>query len=58
MDLQKINEMWSKDSVIDDIMLDQASIKIPQLHQKYVSLLSEFTLLNKKSAHEVSLLLR
>ena len=53
MDLQTINEMWSKDSVIDDVMLDQASIKIPQLHQKYVSLLSEFTLLHKKSSQQL-----
>ena len=53
MDLQKINEMWEKDSVIDDVMLDQASIKIPQLHQKYVSLLSEFGLLQKKTQQQL-----
>ena len=53
MDLQKINEMWERDSVIDDVMLDQASIKIPQLHQKYVSLLSEFTLLHKKTGQQL-----
>ena len=53
MDLEKINEMWAKDSVIDDTLIDEASIKIPQLHQKYLSLLSEFTLLTKKKEQEL-----
>ena len=53
MDLQTINEMWEKDSKIDDVMLDQASIKIPQLHQKYLTLLSEFTLLHKKKTQDL-----
>ena len=53
MDLQKINEMWSKDSVMDDTLLDNASIRIPQLHQKYLTLLSEFSLLQKKKTQEL-----
>ena len=56
MDLDKINEMWKKDSVIDDIMLDTASYKIPQLHQKYLTLLSEFTLLQKKKQQDLKTL--
>ena len=53
MDLQQINEMWERDSKIDKVMLDEASIKIPQLHQKYLTLLSEYTLLHKKKAHDL-----
>jgi hypothetical protein len=53
MDLQTINEMWAKDSVIDDVLLDQASVKIPQLHQKYLTLLSEFTLLQKRKKQDL-----
>jgi len=53
MDLEKIQSMWEKDSVIDDVMLDQASLKIPQLHQKYLCLRSEYTLLSKKKAQEL-----
>ena len=53
MNLEKIQEMWAKDSVIDDVMLDSASIKIPQLHSKYLSLHSEFTLLLKKGKQEL-----
>ena len=56
MDLQTINDMWEKDSKIDDVMLDNASLAIPQLHQKYLSLLSEFTLLHKKKSQELKTL--
>ena len=53
MDLATINEMWLKDSKIDDVMLDQSSIKIPQLHQKYLTLLTEFQLLQKKKSQDL-----
>ena len=44
--------MWARDSVIDDVLLDEASIKIPQLHAKYITLHSEYTLLLKKAKQE------
>jgi len=53
MNLESIQSMWEKDSKIDDVMLDQASIMIPQLHQKYLSLHSEFNLLLKKNQIEL-----
>ena len=53
MDLATINEMWAKDSKIDDVMLDQSSIKIPQLHQKYLTLLTEFQLLQKRKSQDL-----
>lgn len=53
MDLEKIHEMWEKDSKIDDIMLDKASLKIPQLHQKYVTILNNIRLLRKKKSQEL-----
>jgi hypothetical protein len=56
MDLQQINDMWERDSKIDKVMLDEASIKIPQLHQKYLTLLSEFTLLYKKKNQDLKTL--
>jgi hypothetical protein len=52
MNLEEIQSMWAKDSVIDDVLLDEASIKIPQLHSKYITLHSEFTLLLKKAKQE------
>ena len=52
MNLEEIQSMWAKDSVIDDVLLDEASIKIPQLHAKYITLHSEYTLLLKKAKQE------
>ena len=53
MDLETIQSMWLKDSVIDDVLLDEASIKIPQLHAKYLTLHNEFNLLHKKASQEL-----
>jgi hypothetical protein len=53
IDLETINSMWEKDSKIDDIMLDQTTIRIPQLHQKYLSLHGEFKLLLAKKNQEL-----
>ena len=56
MDLEQIQQMWDKDSVIDDVLLDEASIKIPRLHAKYLSLHNEFSLLNKRATQELKTL--
>lgn len=53
MNLEIINEMWLKDSKIDDVMLDNASLAIPQLHQKYLTLLTEFNLLHKRKSQDL-----
>ena len=53
MDIDKINDMWRVDSVIDDVLLDTASQRIPQLHQKYLELLTNFRLLHKKGTQEL-----
>ena len=52
MTLETITDMWSQDSVIDDILLDEASLKIPQLHAKYLGFHTEFSLLMKKAQQE------
>ena len=44
--------MWAKDSVIDDVMLDSSSMRIPQLHAKYITLHNEYSLLLKKAKQE------
>ena len=53
MDLESINQMWEKNSKIDDVMMDNASLAIPQLHQKYLTLLTEFNLPQKKKAQDL-----
>ena len=54
MNLDEIQEMWARDCVIDDVMLDTASIKIPQLHAKYITLHNEYSLLLKKAKQELN----
>ena len=54
MNLDQIQEMWAKDCVIDDVMLDTASMKIPQLHAKYITLHNEYSLLLKKAKQELN----
>ena len=45
--------MWDKDSIIDEVMLDEASLRIPRLHAKYVSILNDFKLLRTKADMEL-----
>ena len=49
MDLDKIQEMWQKDSVIDPDNLHDESLKIPQLHSKYYTIYNTTTLLREKA---------
>ena len=53
MDLETIQQMWEKDSKIDDVMLDESSLRIPQLHHKYLTLHNEYSLLSKKASQEL-----
>jgi len=45
--------MWEKDSKIDEVMLDEASLRIPALHSKYLNLHNEFSLLKKKKEQDL-----
>lgn len=49
MNLECIQEMWGKDSIIDQDRLDEESLKIPQLHAKYFELYNTINLLKKNS---------
>ena len=49
MNLEKIQEMWEKDSQIDPDNLHNESLKIPQLHSKYYTLYNTITLLREKA---------
>ncbi len=49
MDLEKIQEMWQKDSTIDPDNLHDESLKIPQLHSKYYIIYNTITLLREKA---------
>lgn len=55
MNLDVIMKMWESDSTIDRVLLDEASLKIPQMHQKYLMLHSEFSILHKDKIEELKL---
>ena len=49
MDLDKIQDMWRNDSVIDPDNLHDESLKIPQLPSKYYTVYNTITLLREKA---------
>ena len=49
MNLDEIQEMWQRDSVIDPDNLHDESLKIPQLHAKYYTLYNTITLLKERA---------
>lgn len=49
MNLDEIQEMWQRDSVIDPDNLHDESLKIPQLYSKYYTLYNTVTLLREKA---------
>ena len=53
MTLEEIQNLWKKDSKIDEVLLDESTLRIPQLHHKYLTLHSEYTLLVKKKQQEL-----
>jgi len=53
-----IKSQWSEDSKIDSDLLDEESIKIPQLHSKYLNYLSDVRLLKRRKESEYKILLK
>ena len=49
MNLDKIQEMWERDSHIDPDNLHDESLKIPQLHSKYYTIYNTITLMREKA---------
>ena len=49
MNIEEIQEMWQRDSVIDPDNLHDETLKIPQLHAKYYTLHNTITLLKEKA---------
>jgi len=58
IDLESLKTMWSEDSKIDEDVLDIESLKIPQLHSKYLNFLSDFKLIKTQKEYEYKILLR
>ena len=47
MNIEKIIEEWRKDSVLDDVDLDNEALRIPNLHAKYLKILFHFKIIYK-----------
>ena len=48
IDLNEVNEMWSKDCIIEEMNLDESSRQTPHLHAKYLNLYSVQKIFLKK----------
>lgn len=56
--LEDIKSQWAEDSVMDRELLDEESLKIPQLHSKYLNYLSDVKLLKIKKEQEYKTLIK
>ena len=51
--LNEIQDMWAKDCKVDELNLGQESTKIPELHAKYLNLLTTFKLQLRKNESDL-----
>jgi hypothetical protein len=58
IDIDFIKDHWAQDSKMDEDLLDHESIKIPQLHSKYLNWLSDVRLFKIKKEQEYKKILR
>ena len=58
MNLENLQQMWKTDSVLDDDLHDNDSLKIPQLHMKYMEFHNTFSLMKKDREIEMKRLVR
>ena len=56
MNLEEIQELVDKDLKINDSELDLESIKTPQIHNKYMKLLTKFKLMLSRNESEFHIL--
>ena len=53
MNLEQLQEQWKKDSVIDTDLYCEESIRIPQLHMRYMESYNTFALMKKERESEM-----
>jgi hypothetical protein len=58
IDIDFIKDEWRKDCIIDEDILDHESLKIPQIHSKYLNYISDARLIKIKKEQEYKKLLR
>ena len=58
MNIEEILEMWKKDSIIDDLKLDDTTIKMARIHSKYLELITIAKIHRKKKDLDYKTLLK
>ena len=58
MNLENLQQMWKTDSVLDDDLHDDDSLKIPQLHMKYMEFHNTYSLMKKEREIEMKRLVK
>jgi len=58
MNIEQVLEMWKKDSIIDDLKLDDTTIKMARIHSKYLELVTIAKMAKKKKDLEYKTLLK
>jgi len=58
MNLENLQDMWQKDSVIDTDKFGEESVRVPQLHMRYMEFYNTFSLMKKDRESEMRSLIR
>ena len=56
MNLEKLQELWKEDCQIDTDLYCEESIRIPQLHQRYLEFYNTYSLMKKEKEGELNAL--
>tara|TARA_B100001079_G_scaffold178495_1_gene153425 strand:- start:675 stop:1121 length:447 start_codon:yes stop_codon:yes gene_type:complete len=58
VNIEQVLEMWKKDSIIDDLKLDDTTVKMARIHSKYLELITISKMGKKKKDLEYKTLLK
>jgi|TARA_B110000438_G_scaffold161664_1_gene154887 hypothetical protein len=58
LNIEEVLKMWKEDSIIDDLKLDDTTIKMARIHSKYLELLTITKMRRKKKDLEYKTLLK
>jgi len=58
MNIEQVLEMWKEDSIIDDLKLDDTTIKMARIHSKYLELITIAKIRRKKKDLDYKTLLK
>ena len=58
MNLETLQDLWKTDSVIDPDKYGEESVKIPQLHMRYMEFYNTFSLMKKEREGEMRRLIK